>query len=464
MDDFFIKKQKNNKISLQDCIKEKIQSHYNELVLKIKPGDVDMGSNQKYRDILFGVDVVFVTIGFMFLVSAAVGKNPLFSDENLSSNAFHKKLENVAVSLLVVFVAIQACFYSLIKKGQKMKRFSSSGLISFGENNINEVIAACLAETDALRNSFYSDSKSHKKTKEAIGLVKNKQGDWFTKKLNDFLGVNSDLEIEEIDLDKCIDNINGEKNDIGNRLMMVLSEESRLKRSINEASEKIFSLSGEVESCEKILLSIREKCNKIHSQKINELDRLWKDIKNLKNQLDDCNMQKEIRQAELRSLELNLQKSNEELRLKKSEVLKLKSELNVENIAKNLLMPNMTEHAFERLIQRHMAIESNQLRQRIEKGEFKNSESITIQAPANKASTYKTFYHLLYATIDAIEFIQNNQSFAANNEFCIKHKIEVGADYSEQSGLLPKSQSVVSYKSRINSSTGQQNMVIDHMY
>ena len=459
MDDFSNKLRSNRRDSEQE-IKENIQFQYNTLIGNLRTacnGRIGLPLSRAMINAFHATTIIACTGLYIFLAA----RHGIRQTHN-SSNQWPVFEKEIAAFSSVIALLINASIEIYISN--KHEKLSTNSLLIVGEKEIKR-----LSRDFHIQTTLLSIQSPHKKElkkiiETSIGLSHKKFNEWIGEK-NTEIHKRIDQSTQEIkNTNNAIEKLEIEKTENNAQLQQIRKKDTELAKRIHETSVNIASLSTQMERNEKLLHQIRDKGKNIASEKSNTLVTHWSTIKQLKNQANACDMTQETLQAKLLSLDLNVQEQETQLSTQQNKVLNQMSKVNTEHIAQHLLIPNMTEHAFKRLIQRHQGIALNQLRQRVEKGRFKNSEGITIDAPAKQASTYDTFYHLLYATLDAIEFIEKSQRIVPNNNYEIQHTIEVGVSHSEQAGPQHKSHSVVSYTPRIDPSTGQQRMVIDHMY
>lgn len=443
----------------QENIKKNLTSSLEKLTIslqKISKGQLEFPKIRVINSFIHAGIAAVTLAGTFAFIDKFIANEDENNDENngLSRKALATTsiLSTLFISLSEVYITHKNCSVSinnLKKEGEKQ--------IEFLSKFFNEEIKNTAKELNNKKEKKLEINNLIKMTTNEIRNIEKLRKEKFIKETEQ-------IDIETKENNKKISDLKKSERVLEIELKTIQLQKKKTNNSISEKSYSIASFNEKILENEKTLMRIHEKEKHLACEEISEINKQWTIRKHLQSQIDECEMKKETLQSKLLSLSLNLQEHETHLKEKQETVLKLMAEIESHRIADHFLVPNMTEHAFERLIQRHHNIELKQLRQRVEKGRFKNSEGVTIQAAAKQASTYNTFYHLLYATIDAIDFIEKNRHFSPRTNYNIEHAINVGIMHAEGMSLKQKKHSVVSYIPKIDPVTGHQKMLIEHMY
>ncbi|HEU4623036.1 MAG TPA: hypothetical protein VFS42_12505 [Burkholderiaceae bacterium] len=119
----------------------------------------------------------------------------------------------------------------------------------------------------------------------------------------------------------------------------------------------------------------------------------------------------------------------------------------VEQVYHDFVKPYVTQTAFERAVDRHVAVRDEELLNRVGLGVFVNGLGRTTQAASMRASSYYSMYHLLSASIEAAEQLAARPP-TKSGRFYIRHDRPVGTTVSphQHDATLPVSTTRVDFE------------------
>lgn len=459
----FVKKiQSNREYDISKHLTKMITEDYKLLIDNLDKGTRGFLGYPRLLTNLYAISNVASVVMFLSVMTASIqlilSEHQRYSEMNISPKL-------LATILSSTFITLGGLLSSQVHQ-QRNKNLFAISLKERSSQEISEMLDAISKKTETITKNKQRKTEIKKYEELIINNTDEKDLINFSNKINKEIEEKitkkeesvSSLDQKIIDLEHAI-----EKKSAKNKHITQLIDSTRIK--IRDTTSNIKDLMDQINKDETMLNRLREKEKAHASDKSKTIENLWSESKKTKNALDELEMNQETLTATLRSLELNLQEFQNQLNQQQNIVLKQMNDLDAHSLAKELLMPNMTEPAFHRLVERHMNIELNQLQQRVTNGHFKNSEGMTIASSAKNASTYFSFYHLLYSTMDAIDFMAEHPNLSPNVNYTIPHRIEVGTTLAGETGTThPKQHSMVSYTPKVDRATGQRRMMIDHMF
>lgn len=455
---FFKKTQKNKTINFFEKVQKILIENHSKIIDKIEEQcNEKLGQPRSFK--------VVKNLETAVIVGSIVSSIPLlihgiYQEKNSKSGSLSTNA--IAASVFISATIIASALKLIIKNLHQA--FSAEEL----KKEINQQIPQ-IAKTIETNTEYFIRNSNYKNKIKKIDIPKKSKNFEFDLWASQ---TNSDMEQEKEKIEEKTKKITKNIKELEQKNASIKTEIQASKKTLqeknrlfHETKNNITSLQSKIDTDEKLLDHLNKKEKNNVSEHIQAIEQAWSKAKKIKNQIDECDMNQETLQARLASLELNVQEYENQLHHQQDTVLTLMEQLDTKTLATHLLMPNMTEQAFHRLVQRHQGIEVNQLKQRVEKGRFKNSEGIVVSASAKHASSYFSFYHLLYSITDAVDFIEKSQDLVPNNNYTIQHSIQVGTTLSKETGTNTKKlHSKVCYTPYVDHATGHRRMVISHMF